>query len=424
MLPAVAALGGCSDDNAPEIPSDKGRPTMGITLSLGTGSRAGENMREDYELGFDLENYIDVADGCKFYFFTDEAEPKFLYEFKPYARPSKSELDVENNVLYRYYSQFIGEVPLDLPLKFRLVTIANWPNYPEVVEDPKNDTAKGDFKLVHGETTLGDLCSHASSQFNHLTARDGVWLDQSHLIPFYGVRAYDLNDYASDHIVNGKIRGDVFVDISKAPLPLLRAMAKIEVIVDNAFASFSAVSIDKVNEKGFCAPEKAFLHSDYDHSYKWDDDFVRGTHLVGGKNAPAAAPVNFVKVSERDEAKGIKEVWRAYVPEFDNTGNGDNDCKITVTLANPENLEDWKNPTQTISFKRYSEEGKPTDEVLDIERNNIYRFIVDRFNATKLNFVLELVPYIGIELKPDFGFDDLRPGKKDKEENSDNTEQK
>lgn len=439
MLLGVAAS--CSKDSFgdPDGGQPSARPTMGITISLAgapsTRADDGTAISGGYEIGEGLENYLDISNGnYRIYFFGTDG--KYIDTFRPFMRPTQSGQEPVNGVQTVYYWQFLGEVPFDLPLSFKLVVLANWPKYPEEasgdetgIGDDGNDADGVAYKLVKGKTTIKGLCRHADTQFSALSPKeDGKWLDESNLIPFYGVREYNLRNYVDEtDIKDEKIDGDIYIGLDKdksgaaTALPLLRAMAKVEVILENPLASFSAVSINRVNAKGFCAPEEALNHSDYDHGYTWESDFIRGirgVHLTNnGKNDVSPGNVSMTKVSNRTTANGktILEKWVAYIPEYRNIDNDNPNgyCSIKVTLANPDKLPEWKpeEQTNTIYFATNGTEASNNNNAhacagtpgrYDIERNNIYRFTIKGMSSN-LSCEVDVQPYADCPLTVDFG---------------------
>lgn len=451
MLLGVAAS--CSKDSFgdPDGGQPSARPTMGITISLAgapsTRADDGTAISGGYEIGEGLENYLDISNGnYRIYFFGTDG--KYIDTFRPFMRPTQSGQEPVNGVQTVYYWQFLGEVPFDLPLSFKLVVLANWPKYPE--EASGGEAGIGDekdadgvaYRLVKGKTSIKGLCRHADTQFGRpVSDAGGVWLDENRLMPFYGVREYNLEKYVdAAYIKDGKIDGDIYIDLSKdndekpTALPLLRALAKVEVILDNPLASFSNVSIDRVNAKGFCAPETALNHSDYDHNYTWDSDFIRGVHLTNnGKNDDAPGNTSLTRISSRNNADGkvTPEKWIAYLPEYRNidSENADGYCSIKVTLANPD-PDSFRNPgeepkdekdkrpvwdpekqTNTIYFATDGTKASNNNNAhasgstpgrYDIERNNIYRFTIKGMSSN-LSCEVDVQPYADCPLTVDLG---------------------
>lgn len=451
-LLAFASLAGIASSCTKESFSDLAQedtppsPTMGITISLAGSTRAGDGDpgKELFEPGTGYENYLDIKrDNYRIYFF--DSEGKYIDTFHPLSCPTETGSEEVNGVQTVYYYRFLGKAPSDLPTRFKVVTIFNWP----MGYLAESDTAQVDnnYKLKKGETTIYQLCNHNLSIFQSISPDEGEpWLDPENdrMIPFYGVREYDLADYVNASDIetgpdgNPQIKGDIYIDLSKdngsspTHLPLLRAMAKVEVILDNPLASFDKVEISRVNSTGYCAPENAMKHSDYDHGYVWDSDFMRKLHLPGdGNDDPEYSfPLSMTKVSGGfDKEKYVPEKWVAYIPEYMNIGVGENFCSIKVTLANPDSIsfrnpdeapkgEDDKRPvwnpekqTNTIYFATNGTKVSNDKDVqasaatagrYNIERNNIYRFIITGMNA-KLSCELDVQPYADCPLTVDFG---------------------
>lgn len=409
---------------APWSPTD-GVPTLTVSLGVEGATRSTEDDK-DFEPGKGYENYLDIAgNDYRIYFF--DANNKYLATFDPYLKPS-SNYPIDNDIINgitTYYFNFMGKVPSNVGTNFKLVVLANWGTYP--VEVAEEDATEGSFQLIKDVTTIEDLTIHSAAQFEALTSPDENedWLGPKRLIPFYGVRAYNLRDekYGVNKYIDadGKLKGDIYVDLTGDALPMLRAMAKVEVILNNAFASFSSVKMTRYNSKGFCAPYKEtedeewnFDYTDYFHGYVWGSDFSRGVHLVNGKNDTNPKELEFKKVSSRTEGKGTTtpEKWVAYVPEYKNIGVEDF-TTIEVELKKPDNIteEEWakiegNKKKKTIYF---ATDGTATNNVdntkrYDIERNNIYRFTIQDMTLVA-KFILDVIPYSSIILEPEFGLD-------------------
>lgn len=413
MLLGWTASSCTSEEFKDQLMPGDGEPILAVSIGISAPTRSATGGTGTFEPGADLENYIDIANNdFRIYFF--DSDNKYVATFHPSRKAEFSNTATSVNGVDTYYYTFEGKVPPGVGTKFKLVTLANWGKYPE-------ENTDASYQLTNGETTLADLVTHAEAQFTHLASpgEDGEWLskEQHRLIPFYGVRYYDLStfDDLKNHIENGRLTGNVFVDLESdaLALPLIRAMAKVEVILTNKSTSFSGVKMTKVNEKGFNSPYKSgddwkFDYTDYFHEYEWDKDFVRGVHLVGGNNAPATADngsLEFKKVQDHSDT-GF-EKWVAYVPEYKNIGVGEEFTAISLTLANP-GTGDWGTHTNTIYFAPDGSLANNTDGAAgttkryDIERNNIYRFTITEMNA-KMECQLDVRPYASCELRIDLG---------------------
>jgi hypothetical protein len=416
----LCVAGACSHEDAPiaVTPEPTERATLGITIGVEGSTRAvsTDPAYGGYEPGSGYENYLDIPRGdYRIYFFS--SDDKYIGTFEPFSKPVMSEEGLpekdQSALVPTYYYTFMGDVPRDLPTQFKLVVVANWRNYPT------------DEDLVKDKTTIEDLYSCQESIYDALTSPgEGDWLTINRLIPFYGVREYNLNTIASEYIEDGKIKGDVLIDLrnNEQALPLLRAMARVEVILDNPYASFSAVEMTKINAQGYCAPE-ANEHTDYYHGskedgyyYDWDNDFMRELHLVEG--AAKTTGLQFKKVASRTEnADGTvtPEKWVAYMPEYQNIGTNDF-TTIKVTLADPDSPRPstapaWENPTNYIYFATDGSEESNKNNVqataaqpgrFNIERNNVYRFTITDMTA-KLSCEVDIQPYAEQWLLVDYG---------------------
>lgn len=353
MFCLLWTLASCSREAAenPDVPSG-GEATLNIGFKIPTRAAA-----EGYEDGETDENYIDIAGGnYRIYFF--DTDNKFIAGFDPSGFITADGSD---------YCQYnvLGKAP-DALVKhssFKMVVLANWPKYPE------DDTS---ITLTAGKTTIADICDASWAQYDCLT--DGnetnptsVALDPDadRLMPFYGVHQYD----------NVTFKPGVATILSE-PVTLLRAMAKVEVILqtDDYFdLSFSSLKINRYNAKGYCAPKDVFHQDSYDHNGSWTDDYTRTLHLVGDQNDSEAKELSLRRVRRWDEGGKRYEKWTAYLPEYRNTGTDDAYSSIKARFDNVQ-AEPY-----TIFFANYDSSGQADNSNgnrLNIERNNIYRFTV------------------------------------------------
>lgn len=355
MFCLLWALASCSREAAedPDVPSG-GEATLNIGFKIPTRTAA-----EGYEDGETDENYIDIAGGnYRIYFF--DTDNKFIAGFDPSGFISADGSD------YRQYN-VLGKAPDALVehSTFKMVVLANWPEYPE--DSDVNVTLKA------GETTITDICNADWAQYDCLT--DGnetnptsVALDPDadRLMPFYGVHEY--NDVTFKPGV---------ATILSEPVTLLRAMAKVEVILQTdgeSDLSFSSLKINRYNAKGYCAPKDVFHQDSYDHNGNWESDYApQGVHLVGDQNNSEAKELSLRRVRRWDEGGKRYEKWTAYLPEYQNTGAGDAYSSIKARFDNVQ-AEPY-----TIFFANYDSSGQADNSNgnrLNIERNNIYRFTV------------------------------------------------
>ena len=362
--------------DTPDVPNGE-KMTLHIGFKVPTRAVA-----EEYEAGETNENYIDIAGGnYRIYFF--DGENKFIARFEPSGFISTEGSD------YCQYS-VLGKAP-DALVKysdFKMVVLANWPHYPEDLDKESNEN----LSLKKGETTIADICNADWAQYSCLTDEKGVTSialnpfvanpNERKLMPFYGVHEYKGVTFTSG-----------IATILDEPVTLLRAMAKVEVILeieDKEFAddlSFSSLKINRYNAKGYCAPKDVFLQDDYVHKGddKWENDYVRTLHLVNDKNDEVEKELVFRHVKQWNEGEKLCDKWVAYLPEYQNIGVDDAYSSIKAKF----NIQLASDTPHTIYFANYN--GGKADNSngnrLNIERNNIYRFHV---KCTSYNYSLLL----------------------------------
>ncbi len=310
---------------------------------------------EGYEDGSVYENLVDInGHDYSIYFFTfDESEENYekggtlIAQFTPTRITSSSS---ENETLYTVS----GVVPDELlkESNFRVVVLANCGSYPDVVE---------------GTTTIDDLTNNLD--YSTFLAEDKFEIDADNLIPFYGVQEYSGVSFNANETIE-----------LEEEVSLLRALAKVEIVLYDDEFTFSDVTLHNYNSEGYSAPEGVYLSSQY-HTGVWNTDYVQDLHLVGGENdnADSVEGISFKKTKDRvvDEATGDitqYETWVLYVLEYDNTSEGVTHSYIEVKFDNELTVDA---PYQ-IFFQDYDgTSGKPIESSLkDIHRNNLYRFNV------------------------------------------------
>lgn len=358
-MPAVMsllALASCQkDEGVLPVTSTDGQQLSVVLRVPSNAPQEGE-----YEPGGTYENYIDMSDDAyRIYFFT--ADDNTLI-----ARFEAAEVVPVEGRDYVDYT-LLGKVPDELVnhSDFKIVILANWPAY-------------DDDALTIGTTTIADICKADWARFDF--PPKSFELGPDNLIPFYGVHTYEGVTF----------KPNVATLLDK-PITLLRAMAKVEVILetDDYFnLAFDWVRMNRYNKTGYCAPD-ADSEDDYDHNGVWADDYAGSLHLVTESGTGTDLP--FLKVSREEGAanatgdKTITEKWIAYLPEYDNK-NADNDYACIEAKFNIQVGDDGPH---TIYFSKYTN-GKTDNDAanrLDIERNNLYRFHV---KCTGYNYKMTL----------------------------------
>lgn len=335
-------------ENEPTLPDNRTLLSISFRLpDMGAQSRADGS----YEDGVDYENYVDIYNGgFRIYIF--DADNKYLSRFVPMLIDGP---DASSGHEYKVQ----GILPDDIAERtaLKIVVLANWPSYP-------------DDRMEVGTTTIEDVCNDASSQFDCLSSFE-LNPDKGLIIPFFGVH----------HYTGLKFEKGKCTSLTE-PVALLRAMAKVEIVVETDGISLSDVGLRGYNSRGYCAPSGVYSQTEYDHNGSWSDDYVKKTHLVGGANDYDNVKADILPLFRKYQNDGThKETWIAYVPEYRNTGDDDYKSHIEFHL---DIQGDGANPYK-VYFTDYGENGKikptpdsttlPADtKYYDVLRNNCYRF--------------------------------------------------
>lgn len=305
-----------------------------LSLPMDASART-TRMTSGFEAGSKYENYINFNDenSYRIYFFS--TDDHYITRFIP------TKTVMTEATEYTLYS-VEGEVPEDVlrrasnnAMDFKIVVLANWENY----EEPEAGSA------------LEAICNADWAQFEILKSFE---LGEENLIPFYGV-----NEYEDVPVQYG---GTITLEES---IPLLRAMAKVEVILNKEDElnteemSFSDVTLHGYNSKGYCAPAGG----------AYPPNGHIDLHLIGDKNDDNAIEntISFL----RTQSDNKKETWTAYVPEYDNTSDEDNAAYIELRF-------DIQTETDEKDFVIYFADDQTDIEntSFDITRNHLYRFNV------------------------------------------------
>jgi len=298
-----------------------------------------------YEPGVDYENYVDLtSNGLRIYIF--DSRDRFITRLIPLG-----DISIDNPGDKERYT-VTGVLPNNFPTTsdFKVAVLANWPTY---IDD-----------LTAGVSTIDDLCKTEWAIFQRLT---DFKLSADNKIPMFGI-----HEYTGITVNPGK------TTVLDEDVTLLRAMAKVEVVLDNEALSLSSVAIRGLNSKGYCAPAGVYSHKDYDHNGQWTEDYVKTLNIPGYFN-DRWSENDIAQMYRKSENNGSeKETWVCYVPEYRNTDNSDGSENYKSRL---ELLFDHQDDTDTpyqIYFQDYDTNGKPVaGSDFDIQRNNLYRFTVN-----------------------------------------------
>lgn len=317
----------CTDEMEADGSGKERSVKLQLQLSLPMDASARTTrMTSGFEAGSKCENYINFNDvnSYRIYFF--DTDDNYITRFIP------TKTVMAEATEYTLYS-VEGEVPEDVlqrapnnTMDFKIVVLANWEKY----EEPE------------AGSTLKTICNADWAQFKILNFE----LGKENLIPFYGV-----NEYEDVPVQYG---GTITLEES---IPLLRAMAKVEVVLNTEEMSFSDVTLHGYNSKGYCAPMNG--------AYPPNGNI--GLHLIRGQNEEGSInkTIPFLQTQSNN-----KETWIAYVPEYDNS---DEDNAAYIELRFDIQTETDKKDF-VIHFADVQTDIENTS--FDITRNHLYRFNV------------------------------------------------
>ena len=226
-----------------------------------------------------------------------------------------------------------------------------------------------DPSQITGTATIHNLLQAAT--FNFDATPDAI--------PMWGVLKVAPVTGSDDTKSGVKMREGGFPN----PLPdiyLLRAMAKVEVIMKDSDHEITSIAVNRYNNTGHCIP--TYYNA------------VTDTRLLVRSEAfNATSSVNTSSVSffaNESTTSGGYKCYTIYVPEYDNIGTGATPSSIDIQLDN--------NTNKTYRVF-YGANGKTTD--YNIVRNHIYRFNIEDVNDG-FNISLAVQPWLLQEFNAEF----------------------
>ena len=416
-LLALAILAqGCVADNEDDCPAPPA-PENNITLQfmVVTPSPAGrsavsraDNCDAD-EQGSAAENYINTAD---MQFFLFDADRKLLRTF----RPEITSKDDERYTWYELKAMF-NEPYFDAAVK------SGQENVSFYILVTANTSGLGGqyFGVVPGVTTIDDMAQQLRT-FNCPPRRDQdnnytFWhpdIAKGDFIPMSGLQKFTVS---TAELVASTYEEPL--DISPVgqnkDIPMLRAMAKIEVIDHLEFAEGETyddkkarIMIEKVelcgfNSTGTILPWMGTTSGNTEYNLpQWTDVSmdVRFPTIPGGNpyiipnpfttdgygDVPNSNIIMFYGPNTASADTGAEgfPIFTAYIPEYSLQAIGGSEKPyIVITLTNPKGSSDGDNPDGDSPIKQLKLvnylNGAPQDDapIGEILRNHIYRYQVN-----------------------------------------------
>ncbi len=312
---------------------------------------------DGYENGNIYENTIDIARGDYRVYFYD-SDNTFITNLEETTITST---DTDLNTTYT----ITGEVALELKnySSFKVVMLANWGTYTEPTAN----------------STIDDLCNAEAATFN---ANTYFANSETTYIPFYGVHEYTDVTLATDGTMN----------YLQGTLTLLRALAKVEVILTNASDDvyFDDVSIVHYNSQGYCAPGGVYSQKDYGQPTTWATDYVSTLHLLNGVNdSENSSSMTTRTVDFNEDTDATYQTWTIYLPEYDNSGT-DYSYILIKTQDGEEHTVYFAQYVDGVT-DAYDDNGDESAR-WNIRRNNLYRFYVT-FNQREDNITVTVTKW-------------------------------
>lgn len=321
----LAGLTSCEDTtDAPRPEVTDGMVEVSLTLVVDNGMQT-RALTDGMELeGTAYENYIDIENRDFRIYAFNSTDNKFISELvvkhiQPMSRSRN---------LYFVRAQMKRMPGPD----FKLVVLANW------------EQNNGTYPTPDEETTIHDVCEGSEYHYNRpFLPTDG------HRIPMYGIHTYQGVNF-SDSM-------EAFLE----DITLVRAMAKVEVLCEAPGYELVSAEMTNFSAQGKAAPIGLYTTTG-DIRNHWD------THMhLDHADLVHLGSIPFPIV--------VDDSTSVYVPEYGNIGKDENlRTYITVKLK-PQGADDSAATPYRIDFVKYRN-GKPTDEVMDIWRNNYYQFVI------------------------------------------------
>ena len=354
----------CSQDEVLEEAVETRSENLQVffTLNLGEGNMGSRTNWEGYdkddanaegETGNNIENKVE---DIQVLLFANDNDNTFLGEVSISAfYPTEGD-----SHLYKFY----GELPT-LPTGKSIMDTNKYLNCKIMVLA----NCSVDPSQINETNTINTLLETATFNFN----------GNPSLIPMWGVLKVIPDNKVLMH-ENG----------FPNPLPdiyLLRAMAKVEVIMKDTKHQITSIAIENYNNTGNCVP--AGYSSAIDTRKLNRNDVFRATTDIKAESCPFIANVSDVIIKENGADKNYK-CYTIYVPEYKNMDG-------TSAVTNPSRIaiqvDDKSNKTYYVY---YGTAGKNTE--YNIVRNHIYRYNITKVNdGAELELTLVVNPWDVIE---------------------------
>lgn len=361
----------CSSDNEPDMFPEVSYETtytvcqLSVSTTEAPASRAAGYLGDDYDTGFDFENYIDIPNhNFRLYYF-DSTNDTFLAELIV-----ESIAPLETSTYSKTYS-VKGKTPDTVENKsVKIVVLANWPEYPQT--------------LTPGVTTISDFWNY-TYEFN----KESMKLSADVLVPLFGIT--DAKTVIFD-------RGGI---TNVGTIHMLRAYAKVEVRsgASNVYP-IESVKLHRYNTRGFCMANVSS-----------QAEYVKGSS-AHDYTSSAWIPSGCESSETIDFMPNVSGNWVAYIPEYKNLASDGSlrpdgeRTTIEVRYSNYSSTEVTEFKDYTVEFADYDTNVTPNkpETYHDVMRNNWYIFTLTKKKYT-LDVEVDVIPYSTVDLDPIFGLE-------------------
>lgn len=387
LVVAFFFLTSCNDNSeTPSISEDKEpiRPTIGFEFSLTLPENYLTREDSGQLAGTINENQVDIENNdFRILIFTqgqeaDGSEDILCGELQDIEVKEQNTGNVSRNYVMQGEIEGLTAEQLS-KMAVKLVVLANWKDYSQIdelladIKDGKTVTLKQLW-----ETSLFDfewltLIPRGDSEFSQ------KYLGQDFYIPLYGVT----------NPLTLRFNNNLIADVGE--IKLLRALAKVEVISHENFVKIEDVRIRRYNSQGYSLPLSFRNENDFESSGYFNPNQETETHIPASVQKEGVIYLNGSENTNR---------WIIYVPEFQNKG-----------IEAPSYLEikfqgyDEYEPLYFCHYSIGADGMSIRGNAFDIVRNNWYSYTVLR----NLQVTVDVMPYLTVDLKPEFGFNELLP---------------
>ena len=362
-------------------PLENLKGTYTLDLKIAAGNLSARSSGHGNVAGDAAENFINVSSGDYAVFIFDGAG-NFVQRFEPGA--VSLERDGTDDYVYHINGAFRPENELE---KLQVLVLANWRTgfggkyngfedrlAAQLTETGRNSTslawlygnaADFNFTLPVRPATSGGGASSDET--------DSAWfpVDNTSGIPMFGLsEKIDMNDKT--------MLGNSIVLKTDNPIPMLRALAKIEVVdMVPGGANIEKCVLTTYNTTGRFIPDGTA-------NFDWDKETTQVTspslpadltQSSGGQSAPAGKNLQFSKGSRTVRTKGAtddepKDCFTVYIPEMDLQSLDMKNRPVVLIYIN------GVEKPYTVVLTDYDKDGKPiaANAYASLLRNHVYRY--------------------------------------------------